>query len=134
MNFEPALAQELKSIAALENRIYPLNAPETSFDLTKPYLIYGSSEGLRTKEIGRGYRTGKSIRGELNVIAPRYSDMKSITGQVIDLMVSMERRKIGTDGPFIQELTYGDPVELYENQPKLYRCVIDFEVYFDQGG
>jgi len=130
MNFEPALAQELKSIAALENRIFPLTAPETSFDLTKPYLIYGSSEGLRTKEISNGYQSGKTVRGELNVIAPRYSEMKSITAEVIDLLVGMELRHIGTNGPFIQELTYEEPVELYEDQPKLYRCVIDFEVYF----
>jgi len=130
MNFEPALAQELKSIMALDGRVYPLTAPETAFDLNKPYLIYGSSEGLRTKEISSGYQSGKMVSGELNVIAPRYADMKSITAEVIDLLVGMERRTIGSSGPFIQELTYEEPVELYEDQPKLYRCVIDFEVYF----
>lgn len=129
MNFEAALTMELKSIPALNNRVYPLTAPETSFDLTKPYLIYGSSEGLRTKEMG-GYQPGKTVRGELNVIAPKYSDIKSITSSAIDKLVSFEGRTIGTGGPFIQELIYGEPVELYEEAPKLYRCVIDFEVYF----
>jgi hypothetical protein len=46
----------------------------------------------------------------------------------------MEQRVIGTDGPYIQELTYEQPIELYEQNPNLYRCLIDFEVYFDQGG
>lgn len=133
MNFEAALTVELETIAALENRIYPLTAPETSFDLTKPYLVYGSSEGLRTKTLG-GYHSGKSVEGEINVIAPRYADMKSITAAVVDVLVSMEQRVIGTGGPYIQELTYETPVELYEEAPKLYRCLIDFEVYFDQGG
>lgn len=129
MSFEGALVVELKTIAALNNRIYPLTAPETSFDLTQPYLIYGSSEGLRTKEMG-GYQTGKTVRGELNVIAPKYADIKSITASVVDKLVSFEGRTIGTGGPFIQEIIYGEPVELYEEAPKLYRCVIDFEVYF----
>lgn len=130
MNFEAALTIELKTITALNNRVYPLTAPETSFDLTQPYLIYGSSEGLRTKTIGEGYQVGKMVRGELNVIAPRYADMKSITSSVIEKMISFEGRIIATTGPFIQELLYSEPVELYEDAPKLYRCVIDFEVYF----
>lgn len=130
MNFEAALTQELKNIAALEDRVYPLAAPETPHDLTKPYLIYSSSEGLRTKEIGNGYHSGKSVRGEINVIAKRYADIKSITSEVIELLVGMEQRTIGTGGPFIQEITYGEPIEKYEELPKLYRCIIDFEVYF----
>lgn len=130
MKFEPALTHELKTITALNNRIYPLTAPETSFDLTKPYLIYGSSEGLRPKGITEGYLNGKSVSAELNVIAPRYADVKSITADVIDLLISMEQREIGSGGPYIQEMTYREPVEMYEPEPNLYRCVIDFEVYF----
>lgn len=127
MNFEDALEDELKSIAALQNRVYPL-ANATKQNGT-PYVIYVSSEGLRTKTLD-GYQAGKQVTGEINVIAARYGDMKSITSSVIDLLVSMERRVIGTGGPFIQELVYQEPRELYEEAPKLYRCLIDFEVYF----
>lgn len=133
MNFEAALVQELGVIAALGGRIYPLDAPETPYDLTQPYLIYASSEGLRTKTLD-GYQIGRLVQGEINVIAPRYSDVKSITGAVLDVFVGMEQRVIGTGGPFIQEVIYRQPVELYEDAPKLYRCNIEFEVYFDQGG
>jgi hypothetical protein len=124
--FEQALEQELKTIAALNNRVYPLYSSE---DIKSPYLIYASSEGLRTKTMD-GYQPGKKVSGELNVIAPRYEQMKMITAQVIELIIGMTGRSIGTSGPFIQELIYDTPVELYEPQPKLYRCVIDFEVYF----
>jgi hypothetical protein len=130
VDFEPALAQELKTISALNGRVYPLTGPEQRFDLTQPYLIYGSSEGMRTKELGSGYQAGKAVPGEINVIAPRYADAKAIMKDVIALLVGMERRVIGTDGPFIQELTYEAPVELYEEAPKLYRCLLQFEVYF----
>lgn len=133
MNFEPALVQELKTIAAFGNRVYPHVAPEAKAGNGVPYLIYISSEGRRTKTLD-GFHTSKHVNGELNVIAARYADMKALTTNVIDLLIGMEQRVIGTGGPYIQELTYNDPVEFYEEQPKLLRCLIDFEVYFDQGG
>ena len=133
MNFEAALTQELKTIVALQNRVYPLAAPEATAGNGVPYLIYGSSDGLRTKTLD-GYQSGRLVQGEINIIAARYGDMKSITTYVVELLIGMERRVIGTNGPFIQELTYRQPVELYEQAPNLYRCLIDFEVYFDQGG
>lgn len=130
MKFEPALEQELSVISALNNRIYPLSSPEANASRGVPYLIYGSSEGLRTKSLSDGYMDGKTVRGELNVVTARYETMKQITAEVIEVLVGMEQREIGADGPFIQELTYSEPVELYESQPRLHRCVIDFEVYF----
>jgi len=132
MSFEPALVQELKTITALENRIYPLTAPEATASGGVPYLIYASSEGLRDKTLG-GYLDSKEVRAELNIIAARYSDMKAITKQVVAILLSFEGRQIGSGGPFIDELVYQSPVEIYENQPNLYRCVVEFSAYFDEG-
>jgi len=129
VEFEPALVQELKIIPALGNRIYPLDAPEATAGNGVPYLIYGSSEGLRDKTLG-GYLDSKEVRAELNIIAARYADMKSITKQVIAILLSFEGRQIGSGGPFIDELVYQSPVEIYENQPNLYRCVVEFSAYF----
>jgi hypothetical protein len=128
VDFEPALVQELKTITALENRIYPLTAPEATASGGVPYLIYSSSEGLRDKTLG-GHLESKEVRAELNIIAKRYSDMKAITKQVIALLIGFEGRQIGTDGPFIEELTYQMPVEMYESEPGLYRCVVEFSAY-----
>lgn len=131
MSFEPALAQELKTIPELQNRVYPLDAPEVNAKQGVPYLIYVSSEGLRDKTLG-GYLDSKEVRGELNVIAARYGDMKAITKKVVALLIGMQGRSIGTNGPYIEEVTYQMPVEIYENQPKLYRCIIEFSVYFEE--
>lgn len=127
MNFEDALEDELKSIAALQNRVYPL-ANATKQNGT-PYVIYVSSEGLRTKTLD-GYQIGKQVAGEINVVSSRYGEMKSVTNAVIELLVSVQQRTIGTDGPFIQEISYEQPREFYEENAKLHRCLIDFEVYF----
>jgi len=133
VDFEPALVQELKTITALENRIYPLTAPEATASSGVPYLIYASSEGLRDKTLG-GHLESKEVRAELNIIAKRYGDMKAITKQVIALLIGFEGRQIGVDGPFIEELTYQMPVEMYESQPQLHRCVVEFSAYFAEEG
>ncbi|WP_240702835.1 DUF3168 domain-containing protein [Cohnella luojiensis] len=129
MNFEAALTIELESIPALNNRVYPLAAPEEKFNLTQPYLIFVSSAGLRTRDLD-SYQSGKTVKGELNVIAPRFGDVVTTMTSVIDKLVSMEQRAIGGTGPFIQEIVYRQPVEMYEDKPKLYRSLVEFEVYF----
>lgn len=129
MTFEAALAQELKAIAALSNRVYPLEAPEANKNGGTPYVIFVSSEGQRTKTLD-GYQGGKTVAGEVNVVGDDYNELRTVTSSVIDLLVGMEQREIGTGGPFIQALTYEQPREFYEEQPKLFRCLIDFEVYF----
>lgn len=129
MDFEQALVQELNSITALGGRIYPLFAPEATKHNGVPYLVYASSEGLRDKSLG-GYLKSKEVRAELNIIAERYNDMKAITKQVIALLIGFEGRQIGTDGPIIEEVDYQMPMEFYESQPDLRRCLVEFSVYF----
>lgn len=131
MRFEPALVQELKSITALGGRVYPLFAPEAVKKNGVPYLIYASSEGLRDKSLD-GYMRSREVRGELNIITERYSDLKAITKKVVALLIGFEGRQIGSDGPYIEEVTYQMPVEIYEAQPDLHRCVIEFQVYFGE--
>jgi hypothetical protein len=130
MDFEQALQEELtNAIPALGGRVYPLFAQEAKKHNGVPYLIYASSEGLRDKTLG-GYLKSKEVRGELNIITERYSDLKAIAKQVIALLIGMEGRRIGSDGPRIGELTYRMPFETYEPQPDLYRSLIEFTVYF----
>ena len=126
--FEDALEDELKTIMSLEKRVYPLTSPKAKAGQGVPYLIYASSEGLRDKTLG-GHLNSKEVRAELNITAKRYSDMKAITREVIALLIGFEGRQIGTGGPFIEELTYQMPVEMYESEPGLYRCVVEFSAF-----
>ena len=131
-DFEQALREEIiNAVSALGNRVYPLFAPEAVKKNGVPYLIYGSSEGLRDKALD-GYLDSKEVRGEINVIADRYADMKAITKKVVALLIGFEGRQIGADGPFIEAVEYQMPVEMYESQPDLHRCVIEFQVYFGE--
>ncbi|MNO29179.1 hypothetical protein D3C76_190870 [compost metagenome] len=127
MDFEAALTMELKTITDVQNRVYPLNAPEKTIS---PYITYTSSEGRHTNTITDGYLSDRSVQGELNVIAPKYAVMKQVTRKAIDLLISMNQRVIGTNGPYINEMIYEEPTELFEHEVSLYRCVIGFKTYY----
>lgn len=125
MNFEQSLVFELSSIPGLSGKIYPGQAPEKVI----PYIVYLSSVGLKDKNLD-GYMESRRVALELNVVATRYADMRQYTESAIDKLISFERRVIGVDGPFIRELTYEPPAELFEDAIKSFRSVIDVVVYF----
>lgn len=126
MNFEEALTVELEQIPSLNQKVFPGIMPGKS----APYIAYLSSEGVQMKELGIGYTEGKTVEFTINIVTQKYGELKSLSRAVLQKLISFQSRVIGTDGPFIQEFTYTKPVELYEPEPKLYRCVIDCEVYF----
>ncbi|AIQ54568.1 hypothetical protein [Paenibacillus sp. FSL R7-0331] len=125
MNFEQALVHELSSISGLSGKVYPGEAPEKVI----PYIVYLSSAGLKDKDLD-GYKDSRRVPLELNIVATRYSDMKQFTESTIEKLISFERRVIGVDGPFISELTYEPPAELFEDAIKAFRSVIDVVVYY----
>lgn len=125
MNFEQSFVHELSGIPELSGRVYPGQASEK----TIPYIVYLSSAGLKDKDLD-GYKDSRRVPLEINVVASRYSDMKQFTELVIDKLISFERRAIGVDGPFVSELTYEPPAELFEDAIKAFRSVIDVVVYF----
>jgi hypothetical protein len=129
--FEESLIEELSTISEFNNRIYPAHAPENVGTTGTPRLIFVSSYGVRTKTLDGGYGGGRRVPVELNVIDTSYLGMRELTGKVMALLEGMGGRVIG-NGPFIQELTYYDPQEFYENEPNLHRCLIDFEVFFEE--
>lgn len=128
MSFEEALREELSSISGLTNKVYPLKAKQ---GVEAPYLIYVSSEGVKTKSL-QGYLPSKEVECELNIVSDSYSGLKNITKQVIAQIVSFQGRQIGSNGPVIQNVTYERPVELYENEVNRYRSVIDLTVRFKE--
>ncbi len=128
-DFAAALVEEMKTIVAFGGRVYPVFSPEANAGQGVPYLIFVSSPGLRTKTQD-GHQSGRVVRGELNVVSARHLELESLAESVINKLVSFERRVIGTYGPFVQDVTYEQPVVLWEEKVQLYRCLIDFEVYY----
>lgn len=112
--------------------VYPLSAPEKVGKSGVPYIVYVSSPGVRTKSIGEGYHGGKEASIELNLVSGSYRVLKEMELDTIALLEGLECRKIGGSGPYIQELTYFDPAEMFESAPGLYRCSIDCNIFYEE--
>jgi len=132
MLFEDAMIEELNRIPEITGKVFPLEAPRLGSDqnpVRAPYVIFVSSEGRRTSSLD-GFHASKVADLELNIVGATYPEMKSITRQVIDVVLGFQQRVIGTDGPYIQEVIYEAPNELYESAAKLHRSVLNIEFYF----
>lgn len=126
MTFEEALTEEVKTIIS---NVYPLSAPEGT---KAPYLIYTSSEGLKDKSLD-GFLSSKKVSCELDIIENSYESLKILAKQIMTKLESFECRVIGTNGPYIQELTFDDDCpELYETETKQVRKIISFKVNFKE--
>ncbi len=126
MTFEEALRAELSSVKGLKNKVFPLNSKEGT---KAPYIVYISSEGILDKTFN-GFLNTKEVDCEINIIHKSYGEMKDLSRIVLEKIITFPGRYIGGYGPYIQNLTYEKPIELYENEVSLYRCVIDLKVKF----
>lgn len=124
---EAALRELIENnIPELEGEIYPTNAPEGA---KKLYLVYMRISTKKIKTLAG--QTGKEYLSFMfNIMAPRYSDMKSLTRQVEDLLMSLPGSQIGNY--YIEDLDINNVTEQYEHELKVNRGIIDFTIYFEE--
>lgn len=124
---ESALRTKLiQEIPKLQNSIYPTNAPETA---TKPYLVYAR---LRTEKVKtlQGITDNEYITFMFSIMAPKYSDMRNLTKQVEDFLISLPGQTIGSY--YIEDIDINNVTEQYEHELKVNRGIIDFTIYFKE--
>lgn len=124
---EKALRYELiQVIPELNNQIYPTNAPEGS---TKPYLVYARISTNKSKTLD-GYTNSQDLTYMFSIMATRYSDMIDLRNKVEELLLSLPKRNIGSDGSiFVQDLDINNIDETWESELKVNRGIIDFTIY-----
>lgn len=118
------MAQELETI--LPEKVFPMNAPEGE---EAPYIVYISSDGAQLQTLS-GFVPLSGGSPEVHILHTSYIGLKSLTPSVISLLQSFVGRRIGDNGPLIQELSYSDPVEIFEPELRLYRCMIEFTIHY----
>lgn len=120
MDFEKALTAEFKTITGL-NKVSPLMVKQGT---KAPYLFYLSSEGVFDKSLD-GYMSSKEIFCEINIVADKFEQLKPLSSEVINKIISFQNRTIGNSNIYIQNVTYSNPRNLYEKEINQYRCLID---------
>ena len=127
MDFEKALRAELIGISALSNKVYPVNAPEGT---SAPYATYESGD-LAEIKTHEGFGATGTLECTVDVFGKTYGEMKAVSRATKAKIKTFLGRVIGTDGPFIQNLTFEDLLpEMYEPNVDLYRKSITFTVFY----
>lgn len=124
---EKALKYELENrIPELSGAIYPTNAPETA---TNPYLVYMRINTDKTKTL-KGFEGSQTLSFMFNIMAQKYSAMKSLTKKVEDFLMSLPGESIGEENISIQDIDINNITEQYEHELQVNRSIIDFTIYF----
>jgi hypothetical protein len=126
MVFEEALVYELETISGLNDKVFPLSAPE---DTEPPFIIYVSSEGKKVRSL-EGYSDLTEVTFEIHVTTIHYSDLKSMTKLVMDKINSFYSRAIGVNGPVIKSVSIDEPVESKVEELDYNRCAFDCHIRF----
>lgn len=124
---ETALRLEINTnIPDLKDQIYPTNAPEGS---KGPYLVYSRITTRKIKTL-QGLIGKEYLSYMFSIMATRYGDMKRITKQVENLLISLPGQQIGDF--YIEDLDINNIHEVYEHELKVNRGIIDFTIYFEE--
>jgi len=124
---EAALREALENtIPEFAGEIYPTNAPENA---TKPYLVYMRITTNKIKTL-EGLTGKEYLSFMFNVMAPKYSDMKSLVEKVEDFLISLPGTQIGSY--YVEDIDINNISEQYEFELKVNRGIIDFTIYFEE--
>lgn len=124
---EKALRYELNKVSELENKIFPMNAPEGQ---KPPYLVYITRK-KPLKDLD-GITEERECYLILNILCSTYSQMKDITKKIEDIIIKFQLNRIGEENLYIQDIDITDISESYEEQLKLHRGIITFTVYYKE--
>ena len=114
------------NLEELQNEIYPTNAPEGA---TRPCLVYARINTKKVKTL-QGMTNKEYLSYMFSVMATRYSEMKSLTKKVEDLLASLPGQTIGNY--YIEDIDINNVTEQYEHELKVNRGIIDFTIYFEE--
>lgn len=124
---EKALRCELNKVSEIENKIFPMNAPEGQ---KPPYLVYITKK-KPLKDLD-GVTEDRECYLILNILCSSYSQMKDITKKIGDIIIKFPLKSIGNENLYIQDIDITDISESYEEQLKLHRGIITFTVYYKE--
>ncbi len=127
MDFEQALRAELISLSNLNNKVFPIFAPEQT---PTPFVIYskqsvdllGTMDGMSKTRIGRY---------EIDLVTQTYESLQALINSVKNKLLTFQGRKIGTNGPFVQAVLVDNVTELYVTEPKLVHANMEVRFYFE---
>ena len=128
MDLEQGLTVELSALPGLENKVFPIIAAQGT---EGPYITYvlGSSE--RTHDL-LGHDGLVKSQYQLDLYHPTYAGLKAFKKTVIQRIKTLNMRTLAGSGPYIQQAEITNDYEMYEFEVKLYRGIVEINIYADE--
>lgn len=128
MELHEAIKIELESASGLSGKVFPLNAPEGALT---PYCTYKQSGSERENGLF-GMVPLMKCEFQFDAYHISYNSLESIKKSLIQLIKTFNQRNIGGSGPYIQQVEILNDFEAYESNIKLYRGIIELNLYYEE--
>ncbi len=115
--FESDLRNKLITISGIDNKVYPLQAPEGTI---APYIAYTSSD-IDEIQTHSGFTGTGWVSCEIDIVALTYSQLKELSKSVRNKLKEFDNLIIDTPQP-----------ELYENEVGWYRKIINIKAFIKE--
>lgn len=127
MDFEQAMRAELITLSNLNNKVFPIYAPEQT---PTPFVIYSkqSVELLATMD---GMSKTRMGRYEIDIVTQTYQSLQELILNVKNKLLTFQGKSIGTNGPFVQAVLVDNVTELFVSDSKLVHANIEVRFYYE---
>lgn len=110
MNFEQAMKSEVESIPGLENKVFPMVAPES---VNTPFLIYRKKRIEYTKTLD-GFTGNADVDYDIFLASDDYATLQSLNTLLTNKLQGFLSRQIGSGGPTIMDLVITQLEDVYD--------------------
>ena len=128
MTFNTGLKSTLKEIKELKNRVYPVVAPE---GVRPPFLVYRKSRAKNTKDLS-GVINDIEATYEVVLICDDYQMLDFLGEEIKKKLIGTLFKRIGGDGPRINNLDLEELGDEYIYQPNAYKSSLLLTVNYKE--
>lgn len=126
MLIDAHLKDELMTVPGLSNNVFPLFAPK---DHRAPYLVF-QKENLSFKKTLGGTSSKAEATFNMAVLHKGYPELLELSEAVVNKLLSFQSRTIGTNGPFIENITVSLIGDNYDPDVDMVRSNIHIKVNY----
>lgn len=119
---EKDLVGKLKEVTLVNNKFYPLIAPEGTIP---PYLVYSKVSSSRGYTLS-GYNGTSTARMQISCYAKSYLEVKNVAQQVIKTL------ELWSNAKNIQGAFNENEIDMYDEETQLYHTPVDFIIDYKE--
>jgi len=126
MEIEKLIRQEMNTIPGIRNNVYPLYAPK---DVKAPYAVY-SKQSINFLMSLNGKLGNVDAVYNVFIVAATYTALQDIVLAAIDKLFELRMRRIGEQGPFIQQVQVQHLGDSFDYEADLLQAQLQVKIFY----